>query len=118
VPSLLIDTDVLVDHFRGARPFRAARGTAAYSVITRCELFSGESADERVISNVLGAMAEREVDRAIAERAGRLRRRYKLRTPDALIAATAMEHGLTLVTRNVGDFAQVRGLKTRPRSPA
>jgi predicted nucleic acid-binding protein len=27
-----------------------------------------------------------------------------LTTPDGLIAATALEHGLTLATRNVGDF--------------
>jgi len=29
---------------------------------------------------------------------------------DALIAATALEHGLTLMTRNVRDFAQIPGL--------
>lgn len=108
----LIDTDVLVDHFRGARALRPARDSS-YSAVTRCELFAGRSVDERSVDLVLTAMREHPVDRAVAERAGRLRRRHGLRTPDALIAATAMEHGLTLITRNARDFDRVRGLRTR-----
>jgi len=50
------------------------------------------------------------VTRAIGERWGRLtieakRKGMTLATPDGLIAATAFEHNLTLVTRNVKDFA-------------
>ena len=53
------------------------------------------------------------VDDAIAERAGRLRRGTSRRLPDALIAATALQHRLTLVTRNVRDFEGIRGLRLR-----
>ncbi|MBA2374411.1 MAG: PIN domain-containing protein [Chloroflexi bacterium] len=45
--------------------------------------------------------------------AGRIRRGSSLRLPDALIAATALQHRLTLVTRNVRDFNGVKGLKLR-----
>jgi len=34
----------------------------------------------------------------------------KLKTPDAIIAATAIAYNLTLLTRNVSDFANLPGL--------
>ena len=53
-------------------------------------------------------------------RGGRPRRRAApslgIRTPDALIGATALEHRMSLVTRNLGDFSQVPALRIgRPR---
>lgn len=47
------------------------------------------------------------VDTAVADRWGRLEAEAgcPLPTTDALIAATALEHGLVLVTRNTRDFA-------------
>jgi predicted nucleic acid-binding protein len=40
-------------------------------------------------------------------------REFCLRLPDALIAATALERGLQLSTRNTKDFENVRGLRFR-----
>ena len=110
--ELLVDTDVCIDHLRGARPLRAAAGAISYSVITRSELFAGRTNEARV-EEFLAPFREIAVDRSIAERAGRLRRGSALRTPDALIAATAIEHGLELVTRNLRDFKGIRGLQLR-----
>lgn len=47
------------------------------------------------------------VDAAVADRWGRLRATMKRPLPavDSLLAATALEHGLRLVTRDAGDFA-------------
>jgi predicted nucleic acid-binding protein len=50
------------------------------------------------------------LDTAVVERAIILRQQRKMRLADAIIAATALVHGLTLVTRNVGDFKHVAGL--------
>lgn len=83
------------------------------SAVSRAELFSGRGAEERRIRRLLEPMTDLPVDTAIAERAGRLRRTNLVRLPDALIAATALEHRLTLMTRNVRDFEGIRGLKVR-----
>jgi len=109
--ELLFDTDVFVDHIRGARQLPDI--DAAYSLITRCELFAGREQEEDAVHALLTSLREIAIDRTIAERAGQLRRGSPLRTPDALIAATAIEHGLALVTRNRRDFADVPGLRLR-----
>ncbi len=87
------------------------RDEVHYSVVTRAELFAGRATEERRVRRLLGPFVQVPVDTDIAERAGRLRRESGLRLADALIAATALEHRLTLVTRNVADFAGVRGLR-------
>ncbi|WP_366078947.1 type II toxin-antitoxin system VapC family toxin [Thermococcus sp.] len=47
----------------------------------------------------------------IADVAIELRRKVSIKLPDAVIAATALLHNLTLVTRNVKDFEKVKGLR-------
>lgn len=44
------------------------------------------------------------IDHAIALRCARLHVPDRSNECDALIAATALEHGLTVVTRNIADF--------------
>ena len=54
------------------------------------------------------------VTEAVARRAGALGRQWGRRTgdlPDLLIAATALEAGLELVTLNVRDFPMFPGLQ-------
>jgi len=109
VADLLVDTDVFIDHLRGARPLDAEGHRIHYSVITRAELFAGTT-PMNAVQTLLSPFREIGVDRAIAERAGRIRRDCGARLPDALIAATAIEEGLTLVTRSRRDFARIGGL--------
>ena len=47
---------------------------------------------------------------AVLRRAFALRRRRRLKFTDAVIAATALEHGLTLATRNLKDFTHITEL--------
>jgi toxin FitB len=51
------------------------------------------------------------VDMAVIEQAATLRRQRRMSLGDAIIAATAILHALTLVTHNVADFQWVPDLK-------
>ena len=114
--DVLVDTDVLVDHLRLGRGFEPRGDQVSYSVITRAELFAGRHTDEPVVSLLLEPFRELPVDRAVAELAGRLRRENGIRLPDALIAATALVHRLTLQSRNRRDFERVPRLRLRDPS--
>jgi len=50
------------------------------------------------------------IDDAVLDEAVRLRQQRRMTLGDALTAATALVHGLTLVTRNTGDFDWIAGL--------
>jgi predicted nucleic acid-binding protein len=113
VAELLVDTDVFVDHLRGAHALRPGKDAVNYSVVTRCELFAGSAEQEDPVGLLLSPFAELSVDREVAELAGRIRRDTGVRAPDALIAGTALVHGLTLVTRNRRDFERVPRLRLR-----
>ena len=110
--DVLVDTDVFIDHLRGARQLVPGRHRVHYSVVTRAELFAGNTASG-LVSALLEPFREIAIDRPVAERAGRIRRESGIRLPDALIAATAIEHELALSTRNRSDFAAVRSLRMR-----
>ncbi|MDP4013156.1 MAG: type II toxin-antitoxin system VapC family toxin [Candidatus Nanopelagicales bacterium] len=110
--NLLVDTDIFIDHLRGAIPLDPGANRLSYSVVTRAELFAGSSA-ESALTRLLSPFREIVVDRAVAERAGRIRRDTGVAMPDALIAATALANRLALVTRNQKHFTAIPGLRIR-----
>ncbi len=81
--------------------------------MTRCELFAGRNTHEQRLRETLNQLDELPVDRAIAESAGRIRRTTQLAVADALIAATALEQRIPLMTRNRRHFELVQGLTLR-----
>ena len=50
------------------------------------------------------------MDDAVIAKTIRLRQMRKIKIPDAIIAASALIHGLPLVTNNVSDFQWIEGL--------
>ena len=83
------------------------------STITELELFafSNLTAQEHaLIENILSTLSVIPVDSHIARLAAFIRRQYRLKVPDSVIAATAMFTGSTLVTRNIRDFKKVATL--------
>lgn len=111
--DLLVDTDVCIDHLAGEARLPGRRSRLSVSVITRAELLAGatDAHDVALVSRLLAAMTEHAVDRQIAEKAGRVRAETGIRLPDALIAATALVHGVALHTRNLRDFKRVPDLR-------
>lgn len=122
--GFLIDTNVLSELRKRNRAnpgvqrwYAGVRGDSLYlSVLTLGEIRNGieriqrrdplaAASLETWFLQVEADMAGRilPVTAAIAERWGRLGVPDPLPVVDALLAATALEHGLTLVTRNVAD---------------
>ena len=108
--ELLVDTDVLIDHLRGRRRLSADVQLLGVSVVTRCELFAGRDEPDR-LHRFLWPLVELPIDARIAELAGLTRRRTRIATPDALIAATALLHRIPLMTRNRRHFDRVEELR-------
>ena len=125
--TVLVDTDVLIDYLRGQRDAAAFLYSLGeppmVSVITLAELWAGaRPGEEARLRQALQVLRLAKVDATIAERAGRLRRQFGpshgTSLPDALIAATAVELGLTLVTLNERHFPMVEKLLVPYRKPA
>ena len=80
------------------------------SAITELELFAFSNlstAEEKLIEELLTTVAVISLDSHIARLAAFVRRQYRLKVPDSVIAATALFTGSTLLTRNTRDFQQV-----------
>lgn len=84
------------------------------SVISRVELFSYPEITAEEFSSIeafLGSTRSVLIDNEIAMIAAELRRKYKIKTPDSLVAATALYTNTYLVTRNTKDFEKIKELK-------
>lgn len=106
---LLLDSVILIDHFNGraeaTRYLARVAGEAALSVITRAEVLAGFAAEDvSTPEALLDRFPTLGIDRPVADLAARLRREHRWKMPDALQAALARYHGLSLVTRNTRDF--------------
>ena len=83
------------------------------SVITELELFAFSNlsaAEEKLIEELLTTVAIISLDFHIARLAALIRRQYRLKVPNSVIAATAMFTGSTLLTRNTNDFRRIPNL--------
>ncbi|NDJ25898.1 PIN domain-containing protein [Nostoc sp. B(2019)] len=84
------------------------------SPIIRMELlsFAGlEKEEEQASRDLLSQFYSVPLLREIEEQTIQLKRQYKIKLPDAIIAATALHKDAFLVTRNANDFQGIAGLK-------
>ncbi len=121
---VIIDTDIIIDHLRGIenakeylKKIKDGEIVGAISVITEEELAAGESMNDILVQikvkRLLSIFEKVQVTSEIALRAGELKRKYRCRLMDALIAATALELNSKLVTRNIKHYEKIADLEVK-----
>ena len=125
---MLVDTDVLIWHLRGypqATRRLDALGALTLSAVSYLEVLQGmrNKAELAAVKKMLQHRAATllPVSEAITQRAIELMESltlsHGLQMGDALIAATALDHGLPVLTANVKHFGAVPGLAIEAFSP-
>jgi tRNA(fMet)-specific endonuclease VapC len=131
----LLDTDTLSQLHAGdprlrERQARLGASAVATTVLTRIEILQGrfdfvlKAADGEQLLRAFAWLLRSEelfrqitvlpINEAVADEFDQLRRNEKLKKigrADLLIAAVALAHGATVVTRNLRHFRQIRGLQ-------
>lgn len=121
---IVADTDVLIDFLRGAEPIAGrvalelGKGFLATTAVSAFELEAGAHGPRQklAVEDLLDALRILPLGREAALRAGALHRDLSARglgigMADSLIAATCIEEGGVLLTRNRRHFERVNGLK-------
>ena len=119
--NFLIDTNTLIYYFKNEIPEAKAKELDSafliecnISIMTKIELlsFHGSSKEDeaQTVSFITDCTLFHLTDEIVAKTIA-LRKQYRLKIPDAIIAATAMVNNMTLVSRNDKDFQQIKHLK-------
>lgn len=114
----LIDSNAIIDFFNYSLPENGINLLLSIepriSIITQIELFSKKNLQPNEIHSLkqfITTSTVYPVDEAVALKTINIRLVSKIKLPDAVIAATAICHGLTLITRNTSDFKTIIGLE-------
>ncbi len=118
--AYLIDTNIVIYYFNGLTDNESIHTLLAdsfkISIITKIEFlgwgqFAADPELHTKAREFISHATVFDLKDAITERAILLRQQFKTKTPDAIIAATALVNGLTVVTNNTSDFSRL-GVKT------
>ncbi len=112
--TLILDSDVLIDILRGKPEtinqvrLHAQDALLYCSVISVGELFAGMRPKEKIqTEKLLDSLISIPVTKSVAKQAGDLKNSTKSHTlwlDDCLIAASALENSLTLLTKNIKHY--------------
>src|SRR5450432_2004745 len=106
----VLDSDILIDYLQGLD--KAKRELERYSqpeisIISWMEIMTGADnpAEEKSCRDFLARFTIHQLTVEIAEEAVVVRKKFRIRLPDAVIWATARANGCLLITRNTKDFS-------------
>jgi predicted nucleic acid-binding protein len=115
----LIDSNAIIDFFNGKLPITGRQLLSGMepviSIITYIELFSSNNIaieEYQQLKRFADMTTVHPVNLSIAAETIAIRKKYKIKLPDAIIAATAIVHNFTLITRNLSDFKMIDNLKS------
>ncbi len=116
----LLDTNSVIDYIGGKLPQTAENwldsvidDEVATSSINRMEILGfafPTPADKLPFEELLQTITVIPLTEAIGSKTIGLRENIKIKLPDAIIAATALVHNLTLLSRNLKDFSRIPNL--------
>ncbi|MDD5434985.1 MAG: type II toxin-antitoxin system VapC family toxin [Nitrospira sp.] len=120
VSEYLIDTNILIYHTAGSKNAQEfinsliINSAFNISIITKIEFLGW---DKHTVDGFekckllidLGNIYD--LDNDIADKAIEIKKKHRIKLADAVIAATAIIHNLTLVTRNIEDFKAIEALE-------
>lgn len=115
----LIDTNIFISLFNDELDEPIPDGEIGYSIITEIEIlsFSGLSREEeQLIRDTLSTLSRISLNATITNKTIQLRRKYRLKIPDAIVLASAWEHQAILLSNDRPlsrtEEVQVMSLKT------
>ncbi|TAK49528.1 MAG: type II toxin-antitoxin system VapC family toxin [Saprospiraceae bacterium] len=121
VKLYLLDSNAAIDYIGAILPAKAIAwldsavdNEVAMSVINRIEVLSfnpPDPADLVPFEELMDTVEIIPLSEDIILLTIQIRRNHKTKLPDAVVAATALTHDLTVVTRNEEDFRKIPGLK-------
>jgi hypothetical protein len=119
-PQYIIDSNAVVDYLGKKLPPEGMLfmntvidAIPNISVVTRIEVL-GFNAPEEYYSLLTDFMDDTiifDLSEDIIKQSISLRKRHKIKLPDVIMAATAIENGMQLISRNIKDFTAIEGLK-------
>ena len=111
--NFLLDTNIIIYYFNGLiaddRIDTILKNSFNISIITKIEFLSWKKLKsdielEKKALNFISYANIYDLSDEIANEVIKIRQNYKVKTPDAIIGATALVYGLDIVTNNVSDF--------------
>jgi predicted nucleic acid-binding protein len=117
--KFLLDSNAVIDFLGAKYPEEgmnlvnsAVDDIPNISIISKIEVLSYKASEieyELLLSFCKDALVI-ELNDEIVNKTIDLRIQYKLKTPDAIISATALVYNMILITRNISDFVKVQDL--------
>jgi predicted nucleic acid-binding protein len=113
--NFVLDTNIALYHLGGQLQHNLPTGLYSVSIITEMELLSYSSitpTEEQRIRQFLARLQILNLTEAIKQTAIDLRKRNRLKLPDAIIAATAFELDATLLSNDI-KLTKIANLKVQ-----